>query len=138
MEFGLFFIELKLICENCGICCYKTEMLITKDDIKTILTNYNAPLKVNDFTFKNEDGYWQLKNVNKHCYFFDEKTKLCSIYKFRPEGCRYYPLIYLEDIGICSLDTDCPRRNNFYLDWRERRRTSEKLMKYLKKYNFIK
>jgi len=137
MIFRLYFIELKMLCKDCGICCFKTEMLITDDDIEIILTNYNAPLKVDDFTFKNEDGYWQLKNVNKHCYFFDEKTKLCSIYKFRPEGCRYYPLIYLTDLKMCSLDTDCPRRDKFYLDWRERRVATQNLVQYLKNYNFI-
>ena len=112
-------------------------MLITDDDIKLILEKYNRPIKIEDFTFKNKDGFWQLRNIKKYCYFFNEKTKLCNIYEIRPEGCRYYPLIYLEDINICSLDTDCPRSNLFYIDWNKRSRAIEKLMLYLKKYNFI-
>jgi len=112
-------------------------MLITEDDIKLILENYSGPIETENFTFKNKDGFWQLRNVEKYCYFFYKKTKLCSIYSFRPEGCRYYPLIYLEDIEICSLDTDCPRRSKFYRVWKERMLTAKKLIHYLKKYKFI-
>lgn len=78
-------------------------MLITDDDIKLFLEKYNRPIKTENFTFKNKDGFWQIRNIKKYCYFFNEKTKLCNIYEFRPEGCRYYPLIYLEDINIITL-----------------------------------
>lgn len=126
-----------MICEKCGVCCSKTEMLITDDDIKIILEKYEKNIKVEDFTFKNKDGYWQLRNIDKYCFFFDDETKRCSIYEYRPEGCRYYPLIYLTDIKICSLDTDCPRKDNFYTHWKERRAATNKLMRYLEKYGFI-
>ncbi len=112
-------------------------MLITDDDIKLILKKYNGQIKTEDFTFKNKDGFWQLRNIKKYCFFFNKKTKLCSIYSFRPEGCRYYPLIYLVDIEICSLDTDCPRYNKFYHDWNDRMLITERLIKYLEKYKFI-
>jgi len=126
-----------MICADCGICCSKTEMLITDDDIKIILKKYPKQLKVDDFAFKNKEGFWQLKNINKYCFFFNNNTKECSIYEFRPEGCRYYPLIYLTDIKICSLDTDCPRRDEFYAHWKERRSVTNNLMRYLKRYGFI-
>jgi len=47
-------------------------------------------------------------NVDGHCFFYDPATKLCRIYESRPEGCRYYPVIYDLEKRKCVVDKDCP------------------------------
>ncbi len=52
-------------------------------------------------------GYVRLKNVNGHCVFFDERAKSCRIYPYRPIGCRLYPLIFDDVLGV-TIDEECP------------------------------
>jgi len=54
-----------------------------------------------------KDDFYRLKNINNHCVFLDVKSGKCMIYKHRPLGCRIYPVIYVEGIGI-TLDSECP------------------------------
>jgi Fe-S-cluster containining protein len=101
-------------CENCGgLCCLDTQMLLSKDDVNLILKNYPDKLKKEDFIFE-INRYFQLKNINGHCVFFDSYTEMCKIYKYRPQGCRFYPLIYDKDKETCIFDEDCPRNHLFY------------------------
>ncbi|MHA1291748.1 MAG: YkgJ family cysteine cluster protein [Promethearchaeota archaeon] len=100
-------------CENCGICCLETEMIVSDEDIALILNNYSTFSIKEDFLVKNKNGLYQLKNVDGHCIFFNFSSKLCKIYKYRPQGCRFYPLIYDMKKG-CILDNDCPRNNLFF------------------------
>jgi len=53
-------------------------------------------------------GFCELKNVDGHCYFYNLDTKECTIYENRPEGCRYYPIIYHSLKRKCLVDSDCP------------------------------
>jgi Fe-S-cluster containining protein len=55
-------------------------------------------------------GFCELKNVDGHCYFYDPESKVCKIYEHRPEGCRYYPIIYHTTKRKCLVDKDCPSR----------------------------
>jgi Fe-S-cluster containining protein len=57
------------------------------------------------------DGWLQLKNYDGRCVFNDGKK--CSIYEYRPEGCKLYPIIYDEDKNHATLDVDCPHRDEF-------------------------
>ncbi|TFG28940.1 MAG: YkgJ family cysteine cluster protein [Promethearchaeota archaeon] len=116
-------------CKDCGKCCLETEMMLSKDDIHLILRHSTNNLKREDFTIKIQ-GYFQLKNINGHCIFFDYSNKTCRIYPFRPQGCRFYPLIYYKDTQSCLFDEDCPRKNLFYKSNHE----FEKICKRLKKY----
>jgi hypothetical protein len=47
------------------------------------------------------DGFYTLRNRNGACFFFNLESRSCRVYASRPEGCRYYPIIY-------SLDKGCP------------------------------
>jgi Fe-S-cluster containining protein len=125
-------------CENCGICCLDTEMVLFDSDIDLIIKNSNLPLKKKDFTKKNLDGMLQLANIDGHCFFFNTDNKTCNIYEYRPQGCRFYPLIFDISEDKCILDKDCPRPKLFY-----HRRNSEysnciDLKEYLKKNKIIK
>lgn len=64
-----------------------------------------------DYFVVNKDGWLQLKNQKGRCVFNDGKK--CLIYENRPEGCKFYPIIYDEDRKCAVLDEDCPHRNEF-------------------------
>ncbi len=78
-------------------------MILLKEDIRRMVAlGYEA----NEFTYF--DGkYYRLRNVNGHCYFYDPVTGLCKIYRYRPLGCRIYPIIWVEGIGP-TVDKSCP------------------------------
>jgi len=64
-----------------------------------------------DYFVVNRDGWLQLKNYSGRCVFNDGKQ--CLIYENRPEGCKFYPIVYDEDKNFATLDEDCPHRNEF-------------------------
>lgn len=113
-------------CSKCGKCCFETEMLLSKKDIKRLIK------KGYELTFfsRLDRGYQILKNQNGHCVFFNKKTKKCKVYKSRPMGCRLYPIIYDERKGVV-VDKLCPS----YKKWSENRIKSlgVKIIKLLKK-----
>ena len=118
-------------CENCGKCCLETEMILSQQDIKIIISNL-PNIKKQDFIFKNTNEQYQLRNIEGHCFFFDVSNKECKIYKFRPQGCRFYPLIYDFNKKDCRLDDDCPRNNLFYNDNKTFRSLCQNLKIFLK------
>jgi Fe-S-cluster containining protein len=82
-------------------------MLLLKEDIehlKRLGFNYN-------YFVVDRDGWLHLKNYNGRCVF--NGGKKCSIYEYRPEGCKLYPIIYDEDKNSATLDEDCPHRDEF-------------------------
>ncbi len=119
-------------CVNCGNCCLQTEMILSEKDIKLILNKAPLNLSREDFTLKNSEGYYQLKNIKGLCVFFKKDTKLCKIYEFRPQGCRFYPLIYDFDNKKCIYDKDCPRIGLFNLTKKELSITCNNIKNFLK------
>jgi len=122
---------MKNICKDCGKCCIETEMLLSSNDIALIKKNNPKHLKIANFVRKTEDGFNQLKNVKGYCVFFDSAAKLCTIYEVRPQGCRFYPLIYDSDKGHCTLDQDCPRPEVFYPNKNYQMQTCKKIVRFL-------
>jgi Fe-S-cluster containining protein len=49
-------------------------------------------------------GFLTLKNVGGVCFFFNTKSNSCNVYANRPEGCRYYPVIYSLDDKKPTID----------------------------------
>ncbi|MFX1455292.1 MAG: YkgJ family cysteine cluster protein [Promethearchaeota archaeon] len=118
-------------CENCGECCLRTEMLLSKSDIKRITKRYPNKLEKKDFVIKNQHGFFQLKNIDEHCIFFEVQSKHCKIYKFRPRGCRFYPLIFNFQNNNCIYDDDCPRPHLFYQNRTKLKKVCQKLSRFL-------
>lgn len=118
-------------CENCGECCLRTEMLLSISDIKRITKRYPNKLEKKDFAIKNQYGFFQLKNIDEHCYFFEVQSKDCKIYKFRPKGCKFYPLIFDFQNNNCTYDDDCPRPHLFYQNRIKLKRVCQKLSSFL-------
>ncbi len=108
-------------------------MIVSQQDINQIIENSLTKLNKEDFTILNSNDYFQLKNIDHHCVFFDISYKTCIVYKHRPQGCRFYPLIYNYDKNKCVFDLDCPRTHLFYQNNRDLKKTCEKLKFFLSK-----
>ncbi len=90
-------------------------MMLTAEDIERI-----EGLGYRDFFLK-RDGFFMLKNVDGKCIFLDENGR-CSIYEHRPEGCRYYPMVYDISSKKVVLDNYCPYSREFSLENEEKLR----------------
>ena len=119
-------------CLDCGKCCLETEMILSHEDVKKIINNFESIIKQDDFCYLRRDGFFHLKNYNHHCYFYEVSTKTCKIYEIRPQGCRFYPLIYDIEKKKCTLDKDCPRTSIFYPNKFKRKETCLEIVRYLK------
>lgn len=82
-------------------------MLLTKIDVNRII---KLGYKLSKFTVRSAQG-WKLRNVDGKCFFLVENK--CKIYRFRPYGCRLYPLVYDPSKGKIRLDEHCPYRMEF-------------------------
>ena len=92
---------------QCTLCCQDTAMLLSEQDISTI---ESQGFHRKDFCIEKK-GWIQLRNKENKCVFLQNDN--CSIYSFRPQGCRYYPLIYDLDKQQVIFDIDCPHRIEF-------------------------
>ena len=119
-------------CENCGKCCYETEMILSSQDIDLILNNSSKDLRREDFVIQNKDGFYQLKNRNGHCVFLNVTSNACKIYKIRPQGCKFYPLIYDFYKNKCIFDEECPRIHLFYQNKDKLKDVCDNLKNFLK------
>ncbi|NHJ48158.1 MAG: YkgJ family cysteine cluster protein [Asgard group archaeon] len=87
---------------SCAKCCKDTKMMLSQKDIDEITKlGYDK----NDFCIL-VDGFYQLKNIDDQCYFLQNNQ--CQIYSHRPQGCRYYPIIFDIEFNKAILDDLCP------------------------------
>ena len=100
-------------CEQIRLCCVDTEMTLTKTDAGRIdALGYNRK----EYLVKTEDGFCELRNIDGHCFFYEPDSKLCKIYDDRPDGCKYYPIVYDVKKRKCVVDSDCPSRETMTRD----------------------
>lgn len=92
---------------DCYECCLDTEMALAEKDITRI---EKLGFEIDDF-LKEKEGFMVLENVDGHCFFLDDK--LCSIYDNRPQGCRFYPLIFDLEIDSLVIDNLCVHNDDF-------------------------
>ena len=93
--------------DKCFECCLETEMALSEKDITRI---EDLGYEISDF-LEEKDGFMILKNIDGRCFFL--KGKLCSIYDDRPQGCRFYPLIYDLEIDNFVIDNLCVHHEDF-------------------------
>jgi len=104
-------------CSRCGVCCEKTEMMLSNANIKRLeKRGYNRQ----KFARYDRQGFARLKNQDGFCVFYDAEKLRCTIYKHRPSGCRIYPVICSEQEGIV-VDNLCPMKNTVSETERERK-----------------
>ena len=97
------------ICSDftCAKCCQETAMLLSNKDIQNI---EKLGFKKEDFSEIDENGLTKLVNIDGSCFFL--KDNKCTIYEHRPQGCRFYPIIYDIDYKKAVLDDECPLIDN--------------------------
>jgi Fe-S-cluster containining protein len=94
-------------CSRCGVCCEKTEMMLSSADVKRLEgMGYDGQ----KFARQDRYGFIRLRNRRGFCVFYDVERGCCRIYKQRPLGCRVYPVIYSEREGIV-VDDFCPMKS---------------------------
>jgi len=114
-------------CSNCGKCCERTEMLLSKEDIERL---ERVGFSREDFTVTCEDGLMRLRNVGEWCYFYDPEEKKCQVYEDRPLGCLLYPVIYSIEEGAI-VDELCPEK--YTVSKHELKMKTKILLNHLKK-----
>lgn len=107
---------------NCFECCKETEMIVTNEEVETII---KRGFKREEF-IQEVDGFLELRNSNGVCVFLKEGK--CKIYDIRPQGCKFYPLIYDVDKDCVVVDKDCP----YHIEIRIKKH--KKLFPEIKKY----
>ena len=95
---------------GCVKCCLNTEMLLSNSDIVRIR---GLGFSEDFFIVKKNGTARQLKNLSGRCVFHNGQR--CTIYNYRPEGCRLYPAIFYEDTEETDLDSYCPHHGKFQL-----------------------
>jgi len=114
-------------CSHCGICCEKTEMMLSNVDLERL---ERVGYKRQKFVRSDRHGFVRLKNCHGYCVFYDIEKCRCKIYKHRPLGCQIYPVIYSEQKGIV-VDDLCPMKNT--VSEKELKRKGKKLIELLQK-----
>ncbi|MFX1601887.1 MAG: YkgJ family cysteine cluster protein [Promethearchaeota archaeon] len=98
-------IDCARFCGDGRACCTETEMTLTHEDAKRITAlGYSK----SDYLVRVTAGFCELKNVDGHCFFYDSDSMMCKIYEARPDGCRWYPVIYDARKRKCIVDDECP------------------------------
>ncbi len=123
-------------CDDCGKCCLRSNMILSEQEYKKILKKFKD-LKQFDIWSIDEDGFLRMLTIEHECIFLDKTTKKCSIYKVRPKGCRFYPLIYDFELQKCRFGEICPKPQEFYPDEKKLKKICKKNKSYLKKKLFI-
>jgi Fe-S-cluster containining protein len=95
-------------CIHCGVCCTKTEMLLSKKDIARL---EQKGYSVDSIVRFSREGYARLRNRGGFCVFYNNQINRCKVYKDRPEGCRIYPVIHCETKGIV-IDHICQAKKS--------------------------
>jgi len=78
-------------------------MILSSNDVQSII---ECGYKEEDFCFIDEEGYTRLKNIDGNCFFLRDNK--CIIYSSRPQGCKFYPIIFDLDNNKAIVDPECP------------------------------
>ncbi len=95
------------VAHRCVQCCLETEMPLSEGDIGRLL---DLGHRLEAFAVR-VGAEWRLRNRFGACVFLGAEG--CTIYRYRPEGCRIYPLVYHEAQGRAVLHRFCPHRQEF-------------------------
>lgn len=131
-------------CLNCFNCCYFSKAEI---NLLPILSNKESQKKIYKGCVKKiKNSFWQIKqslskknnNVAK-CFFLDEGSHKCKIYKDRPFECAFWPFVISFEknkIYICSVNKDwCPEVTKKKIF---NQKTIDNILQYLESNNIFK
>ncbi len=110
---------------NCFECCKETEMIVTNEEVETIV---KKGFKREEF-IQEVDGFLELRNFKGACVFLREGK--CRIYDIRPQGCKFYPLIYDVENECVIVDKDCPHHRDIRI--KKHKKLFAEIKEYVKK-----
>jgi Fe-S-cluster containining protein len=102
-------------------------MLLSRADIRLL---ERAGQEREEFVRFNGQGFAQLRNRRGHCVFYQIEKPRCRVYRYRPLGCRIYPVIFSEEDGVI-VDDLCPQAGT--VSRKEIDSKTEKLRKLLQR-----
>jgi hypothetical protein len=79
-------------------------MPLSEEDIRLL---EKAGFKRQRFVRFDKHSFALLQNRKGHCFFYDVEKRRCKAYRFRPLGCRLYPVVYSEE-NVAIVDELCP------------------------------
>lgn len=82
-------------------------MLLSREDIIRIQALGFSP---DDFCTQDSEGFYKLQNIDGACYFLENNQ--CKIYPNRPQGCKFYPIIFDVDSNKAICDSECPLKDS--------------------------
>ena len=113
-------------CMHCGVCCQETDMMLCAEDIARLeKQGYQQ-----DFFVRLDKGYMLLRNRQGFCVFYNFQKHRCSVYFYRPSGCRVYPIVYDEEKGVL-VDSICNAQAT--INQNEKARQGKRVLKLLEK-----
>ncbi|HIE32726.1 MAG TPA: YkgJ family cysteine cluster protein [Thermodesulfobacteriaceae bacterium] len=81
-------------CKRCGFCCQgESTVSLSPEEIERIAAYLG--LSKDDFLKRyavRKDKRIEMKTINGHCIFYDEKEGLCRVHPVKPDRCREWPL----------------------------------------------
>lgn len=107
--YNLTTMQTKIPCLLCAKCCEQTQMLLSNADIEKIekITKQAR----HQFSYI-RDGYIYLKNRGQYCIFLNPAENKCTIYDTRPQGCRFYPIVFDPIANNAVVDRDCTNKDH--------------------------
>ncbi len=94
---------------SCHLCCLETEMELTGSDIERLENEGHEGF------YRETEDIRTLMNRDGRCIFLGGDN-LCSVYRYRPMGCRSYPLMMDLETYEGVLDELCPHADEFMVD----------------------
>lgn len=116
-------------CTSCANCCRHLDVYLTEEDAKHLAEGSFIPLanletRLIDQEQAQAAEEWGMFR-NKPCYFL-QGTR-CSIYEYRPESCRTYPVFspdfrwtlaeLFDGVGLCPIIFNVVERLKLELQW---------------------
>jgi len=84
-------------CTGCGDCCTNrgeyAYVYVNREEARQIAAHLGITTRSfqRRYTFRDEDGFRQIKVDAHACVFFDAETRGCRVYPARPAQCRTFP-----------------------------------------------
>jgi Fe-S-cluster containining protein len=88
---------LRFECTGCGGCCTArgeyAHVYLNRDELRQLADHFaltTAEFRKR-YTFKDDEGYTQLRFHDQTCVFLERGTQRCTVYPARPTQCRTFP-----------------------------------------------
>lgn len=84
-------------CTGCGECCTNrgeyAYVYVNREEVRQLAAHLGITIRSfrRRYTFRDEDGWTQIKVDEEACVFYDPETRGCRVYAARPVQCRTFP-----------------------------------------------